>query len=139
MVLKSKDKVAEKFMLWKPVVEMQSGTQVHVMRTYGGGELISHAFEAWLFDKCATIQTTPPNSAESNDNSERLNRTLQDKCRTMMMATEVPGYLWGEFMEATNTLRNLTPVSNLSCTPYENWTDQKPDLSKRQQKLLSDQ
>ena len=130
MVLKSKDKVAEKFMLWKPMVEMQSGTQVHVMRTYGGGELISHALKAWLSDKGVTIQTTPPNSAESNGNSERLNRTLQDKCRTMMVAAGVPGYLWGEFMEATNTLRNLTPVSNLPCTPYEKWTGQKPDLSK---------
>ena len=55
MVLKSKDKVAEKFMLWKPVVEMQSGTQVHVMRTDGGGEFISHAFKAWIFDKGVTI------------------------------------------------------------------------------------
>ena len=55
MVLKSKDKVAKKFMLWKPVVEMQSGTQVHVMRIDGGGEFISHASKAWLFYKGVTI------------------------------------------------------------------------------------
>ena len=55
MVLKSKDKVAENFMPWKPVVEMQSGTQVHVMRTDSGGEFIPHAFKAWLFDKGVTI------------------------------------------------------------------------------------
>ena len=69
MVLKSKDKVAEKFMMWKPVVEMQSGTQVHVTRTDGGGEFISHAFKAWLSNKGVTIQTTPLNSEESNGNS----------------------------------------------------------------------
>ena len=39
-----------------------------------------------------------------------------------MVAAGVPSYLWGEFMEAANTLRNLTPVSKLSCTPYEKWT-----------------
>ena len=55
MTLKSKDKVAEKFMAWKPVVEMQSRTKVHVMRTDGGGEFISHAFKAWLADKGVTI------------------------------------------------------------------------------------
>ena len=48
----------------------------------------------------------------------------------MMVAAGVPGHFWGEFMEATNTLRNLTTVFNLSCTPYEKWTGQKPDLSK---------
>ena len=48
MTIKSKDKVAKKFMVWKPVVEMQSGTKVHVMRTNCGGEFISHAFKAWL-------------------------------------------------------------------------------------------
>ena len=48
----------------------------------------------------------------------------------MIVAAGVPGYLSGEFMEVTNTLRNLTPVSNLSCTPYERWTGQKRDLSK---------
>ena len=62
--------------------------------------------------------------------AERLNRTLQDKCRTMMIAAKVPGYLWGEVFEAANTLRNITPVSNMACTPIEKWTDQKPDLSK---------
>ena len=55
MTLKSKDKVAVNFMAWKPVVEMQSGTKVHMMRTDGGGEFISHAFKAWLADKGVTI------------------------------------------------------------------------------------
>ena len=33
-------------------------------------------------------------------------------------------------LEATNMLRNMTPVTNLACTPFEKWTGQKPDLSK---------
>ena len=55
MTLSTKDKVAEKFMAWKPVVEMQSGMKVKVMRTDGGGEFISIAFRAWLADKGVTI------------------------------------------------------------------------------------
>ena len=47
-----------------------------------------------------------------------------------MVATAVPGYLWREFMMAANTLRNVTPVTNLECTPYQKWTGQKPDISK---------
>ena len=60
---------------------------------------------------------------------ERLNRTLQDKCRTMLIAAKLPGYLWGEVLEAPNMLRNLTLVSNIICTPSEKWTGWKPDLS----------
>ena len=61
--------------------------------------------------------------------AERLNRTLQDKCRTMLIVAKIPGYLWGEVLEAANMLRNLTPVSNMICTPSEKWTVPKPDLS----------
>ena len=51
--------------------------------------------------------------------AERLNRTLQDKCRTMLIAAKLPRYLWGEVLEAANMLRNLTPVSNMACTPSQ--------------------
>ena len=36
----------------------------------------------------------------------------------------------GRSLEAVNTLRNLTPVSNMSCTPIEKWTGHEPNLSK---------
>ena len=29
-------------------------------------------------------------------------------------------------------LRNMTPVINVSCTPFEMWTGKKPDLAKLQ-------
>ena len=48
----------------------------------------------------------------------------------MMVAAAVLGYLWGEFMMTSNTLRNVTLVSNLECTPYQKWTGQTPDISK---------
>ena len=47
-----------------------------------------------------------------------------------MAAALLPGYLWAEILQATNLLRNMAPVSNLTCTPFEKWTGVKPDLSK---------
>ena len=61
---------------------------------------------------------------------ERFNRTLQDKTRTIMAAASLLGYLWAEILQATNLLRNMTPVTHLSCMPFEKWTGLKPDLSK---------
>ena len=47
-----------------------------------------------------------------------------------MADSTLPGYLWAEVLEATNILRNMTPVTNIACTPFEKWSGQKPDLSK---------
>ena len=76
------------------------------------------------------LQTTPPRSLESNGVAERWNRTVQDKTRTVMSASLLPGYMWAEALHAVNMLRNMTPVTNLVCTPWEMWTGQKPNLSK---------
>ena len=51
--------------------------------------------------------------------TERFNRTIQDKTRTIVIATSLPAFLWAEILRATDLLRNITPVTNLSCTPFE--------------------
>ena len=38
--------------------------------------------------------------------------------------------MWAEVLHAVNMLRNMTPFTNLDCTPWEMWTERKPDLSK---------
>ena len=84
---------------------------------------------AWLVLHGVTQQTTPPNSPESNGMAERLKRTLQDKARTIMVLVALPGYLWGEIVQATNLLRNMTPATNMECTPFEKWYGKKPHLT----------
>ena len=85
ILIKPKDQAAQAFKEWLPVAERQSGTKLQVLRLDSGGEFTSHAFSSWLAANGVTQQTTPPRSPESNGMAERLNRTLQDKCRTMMI------------------------------------------------------
>ena len=66
---------------------------------------------------------------KSNSVAERFNRTVQDKTKTLMAAASPPGFLWAEVLSATNLLRNMTPVTNLVCTPFEMWTGKKPYVS----------
>ena len=112
------------------MAENESGCKLLFLRSDNGGEFTSLATKRHLAKEGVVQQTIPPYSLESNGMAERLNRTLQDKCKTMMIAAKVPRYLWGEVFEAANTLRNVTPISNMTCTPIEKWTGQKPDLSK---------
>ena len=128
--LRKKSDAARKILEWKGVAEGQSKTKMLKLRTDNGGEFTSNAFKSSMALLGVQLQTTPPRSPESNGVQERWNRTVQDKTRTVMSAASLPGYMWAEVLLAVNMLRNITPVTNLTCTPWEKWTGQKPNLSK---------
>lgn len=127
--LKRKSDAAAKIMEWKSVAENQCGHKLLTLRSDNGGEFTSNAFRQQMALAGVTLQTTPPESPESNGLAERWNRSVQDKARTIMLAAKLPGYLWGEVLLATNMLRNMTPVTNLTKTPFELWHGRRPDLS----------
>ena len=89
IVLKAKSDASTKIMEWIPVAERQAGTKLQVIRSGDGGEFLPLAFISWLKLQGVTQQMTPPRSPESNGLAERLDGTLQDKYRTMMVAAEV--------------------------------------------------
>ena len=100
----------------------QSRTKLLKLRSDNGGEFTSNAFKSSMALLGVQFRTTPPRSPESNGVAERWNRTVQDKTRTVMSASSVPGYMWAEVLHAVNMLRNMSPVTNLICTPWEMWT-----------------
>ena len=123
ITIQKKSEATAKILEWKGVAEGQSKTKLLKLRTDNGGEFISAAFRPSMALLGVELQTTPPRSPESNGMTERWNRTVQDKARTIMSTSLLPSYLWAEVLQATNMLRNMFPVSNsLSCTPFEKWT-----------------
>ena len=112
------------------MVENQSKQRLLYLRSDNGGEFTSSDFKRKMSLLGVSLQTTPPRSPESNAIAERFNRTVQDKARTIMIAAALLAFLWAEILQATNLIRNMTPVTNLSCTPFELWHGRKPDLSK---------
>ena len=109
-------------------MEVETGKKMKVLRSDNGGEFILDAFSDWLSLRGTTQQTTPSYSPQSNSFAERGNRTIQDKVRTMMLESGLPGSLWGEVMLTACVLRNLTPTSSLSVTPLEKWSGRKPTV-----------
>ena len=128
--LRKKSDAASRILEWKGVAEGQSQTKMLKLRTDNGGEFTSNAFKSSMALLGVQLQTTPPHSPESNGVAERWNRTVQDRTRTVMSASSLLGYMWAEVLHAVNMLRNMSPVTNLVCTPWEMWTGQKPNLSK---------
>lgn len=69
-----------------------------------------------------------------NSISERLNRTLLEKARSMLLASDNKWHFWNEAVVAANYLKNRSPTSAHGGqfdrkTPAELWFGKKPDLS----------
>ena len=65
---------------------------------------------------------------QQNGVAERQNRTLLDIVRSMMAHANLPISLWETALLTTTCILNCVPSKSIS-TPYELWTDRRPDLS----------
>ena len=128
ILLGKKSDAADALMRWILQAEVQTGRKLHRLRSDNGGEFISDVFTNWLSLRGVTQQTTPSWSPQSNGIAERANRTLQDKTRTMLLESGLPGSLWGEIILTSCVLRNLSSTSSLSVTPLEMWTGRRPSV-----------
>jgi hypothetical protein len=61
--------------------------------------------------------------------SERKNRTLLEKARSMVFDARTPRYLWSEAVSTANYLTNRSPTrAYLGISPYQRLHGQPPDL-----------
>ena len=77
---------------------------------------------------------TIPYNPQQNGVSERMNRTLLEKARTMLINSKLDKIFWGDAILTACFLTNRSPCSVLeqNKTPYEMWHSRKPDFSKLQ-------
>ena len=78
---------------WPAKQVFPSGKRVKVMRSDNGGEYIDSAFEKWLREHGITHQTIPARSPQCNGVCERMNRTIQDRARSMLVGAGLGGGL----------------------------------------------
>jgi hypothetical protein len=75
-------------------------------------------------------EVTAVYTPQQNGRVERLNRTLLDKTRAMMINSSAPLALWGEALMTAIRLRNLlTTAYDKTATPYEMFWGRKPNIS----------
>ena len=123
---KSDTKVALKE--WITVNENQSGKKVKKLRSDNGGEYIDASLETWLREHGILHQTIPARSPQSNGIAERMNRTLQDRARSMLVGAGLGGGFWVEAISTASYIRNRGPVTGLSKTPDELWSGSTPSI-----------
>jgi len=67
-----------------------------------------------------------------NGVAERMNRTLLEKARCIILHSGVNKKLWGEAILSSTYVTNRNPCRSLQCnkTPAELWTNKRINLSK---------
>lgn len=132
--IEHKNEVFEIFKQYVAMSESYHGVKVASLRVDNGGEYSSNNFKNYCKQKGIRIVYTVPYNPEMNSVSERLNRTLQEKARSMLLAADIDWKFWNEAVLTANYLKNRSPTS--ACgkrfdekTPAELWFGKKPDMS----------
>ena len=129
--MKHKSEALEKFREYQAIVEGESGLRIGVLRTDRGGEYTGKKFKEFLREQKIKHEETIANTPEQNGISERLNRTLMEKARSMVAHAGLSKKYWAEAVNTACYLKNRSPCQTLKGgkTPYEKWYGKKPDLS----------
>ncbi|XP_076686075.1 uncharacterized protein LOC143378147 [Andrena cerasifolii] len=125
--LKNRSDVLDAFKEYKARVENSTGHRIKKLRTDNGTEYLSHAFSEFLKKEGITRELTVEYTPQQNGVSERLNRTLVEMARCLLMQAELPITLWAEAIGTAAYIRNRCPTTaNQETTPHEVWTGEKP-------------
>ena len=80
---------------------------------------MSNELKQYLIANGIEHNTSVPYCPQSNGKAERLNRTLFEKPRCIMITDKTSPYLWTTAIETANKLRNRSPSSVLDgVTPF---------------------
>ncbi|KAL0404410.1 UNVERIFIED_CONTAM: Retrovirus-related Pol polyprotein from transposon TNT 1-94 [Sesamum radiatum] len=129
-LMKHKSEVFEKFQNWKTLVENQTGKTLKALRTDNGLEFCNQQFS----DLCEKFgikrHKTTPYTPQQNGVAERMNRTLLDKIRCLLISSGLSKSFWGDALMTAAYLINRSPSVPLSGkVPECVWTDSDVDLS----------
>ena len=114
-----KDEVFDRLLQWKAQVEKSSGRKLKVLRTDNGGEYTSAKFEDYLKAEGVRHERTVPKTPEQNGVAERMNRTLVETTRSMLIDSKLPHKFWAEALATATYIRNRCTTKAIDgMTPY---------------------
>lgn len=128
--LSKKSDVFNTFKQYYALVTAKYGSSLLVLSCDNGSEYSSNQFKQFCSEKGVKLQYTIPYTPEQNGHSERMNRTITERARSMLADSNLPKSLWNEAILMAAYLINRSPTSVLkNVTPAELWFDEKPNVS----------
>jgi hypothetical protein len=106
MFMKKKSEADEKIKQYREFILTQHGRRCKAFRFDGGGEYISEKLKKQLANEGVRVEITAPYSPAQNGVAERLNRTLLERTRAMLIQYSLPKFLWPEAITYAVYLKN---------------------------------
>ena len=128
--LKNKSETITKFCEFKTKIEGETGNRIQALRTDRGREYLSEEFS--ILCRTAGIQRelTQAHTPQQNGVSERRNRTIMERARSMSSDCNLPVNLWTEAVLHAQYLINRSPTrANSGATPEAKYSGKLPDIS----------
>ncbi|GKA96535.1 retrotransposon protein, putative, ty1-copia subclass [Tanacetum coccineum] len=117
-----------KFKEWKQLVENQTGRTVKKLRTDNGLEFCNREFEQLCIESGIARHLTVVGTPQQNGLAKRMNRTLMDKVRCLLIQSGLPKTFWAEATCTAAYLINRSPSTAIEKkTPMEMWSGHPSD------------
>jgi transposase InsO family protein len=129
VLLNTKDEATTMFKTFQARVEAEAGRKLCTLRTNHGGEFTAHNFLDHCIEHGIQHHLTALYTSEQNGVVERQNQSVMGMARSMLKATSMPDWLWGEAIAMAVFTLNRSPTQCVdSKTPYEVWHGAKPTI-----------
>lgn len=113
-LLKNKSEAAQNLIDYVNELERERDLRVKRIRCDNGGEYSSNDLKKFCKKKGINIEYSLPYSPQMNGKSERMNRSLLDKARTILNESELPRHLWGQAVLTATYLLNRCPSKSIN-------------------------
>ena len=97
------------FKKWQAEVDNQTGLKVKCLRFDNGEEYDKSEFKAFCPAEGIRLMRTVPCKAWQNGIAERMNRTLNERARSMRIHCGLPKTIWADAVITTTYLINTGP------------------------------
>jgi hypothetical protein len=128
-LLKSKDKVFNKFSEFKVEIQNLTKNKIKTLRTNNGGEYTSKEFIEFYKSTGIRRELTVPHNPQQNGVAERKNRSIEETVKALLNDQGLSMFLWGEATMTTIYVHNRIPHRILKdMTPEEAFSRKKPNV-----------
>jgi hypothetical protein len=128
-LLKTKDKVFNKFQEFKAEIENLTNKKIKTLRTNNGGEYTSKEFVSFCKSVGVRRELTIPHNPQQNGVAERKNISIEETVKALMNNQGLSMYLWGEATMRTIYVQNKSPHRILKdMNPEEAFLEKKTNV-----------
>ena len=112
------------------MVETKTGLKVKCLRSDNGGEYIDGGFSEYCAAQGIRMKKTIPWTLQQNGVAKRMNRTLNERARSMRLHAELPKTFWANAVSTIAYLINPRPSVLIEFKlPEEVWSSKEVKVS----------